>query len=158
MNDFDFIIGEWTVLNKRLVNRLVESNEWVEFEADYKSWHVLNGFGNMDEMRVGEGPEEFCGLSMRIYNPEKKEWTIYWADTENIANGINPQVKGSFNGKRGVFIGEELYKSKLMQLRFIWESRSEDEAYWEQAYFDESKKEWETNWTMTFKRKKGKSL
>lgn len=43
------------------------------------------------------------------------------------------------------------YGSKY-QLRYTWKKDSENEAHWEQAYFDENSKNWEINWTMEFKR------
>ncbi len=41
-------------------------------------------------------------------------------------------------------------KGKEYKLRFTWKKQSENTALWEQAYFDEKAKEWETNWTMEF--------
>jgi len=32
-DDFDFLLGKWQVGNKRLKERLVGSNEWIEFPA-----------------------------------------------------------------------------------------------------------------------------
>ena len=136
-NDFDFIVGKWTVLNRRLINRLSNSNEWVEFNAEYESWHVLNGMGNMDEIKVENELNNTYGLSMRIYNPENNEWKIYWADNHHPEKGLTLQVCGKFEGKLGTFYGDEFFEGKFVKLRFIWESKSEDHAYWEQAYFDE---------------------
>ena len=151
-NDFDFIIGKWKVFNKRLKERLNNCREWIEFEADYASWHVLGGIGNMDEIKVKNDEMVFHGLSMRIFNPKKNEWTIYWADDHHPENGIKPQVAGTFENGVGTFYGEELFNNKPVKLRFIWKSINENHAYWEQAYFDETKKEWEVNWIMDFKK------
>ena len=49
-----------------------------------------------------------------------------------------------------MFQGVEMFEGKEMKLRFIWKKESEDTAHWEQAYFDETIGEWETNWTMLF--------
>lgn len=153
INEFDFILGKWRVKNRRLKERLKGNDDWIEFEADYESWHVLNGLGNMDQIETGEGKAKFVGLSMRMFNPANGEWSIYWADTAHMDQGIKAQVKGTFDGKVGTFLGEDEYNNELVPLRFIWESKSEDHAYWEQAYFDKERGEWEVNWTMDFFRK-----
>lgn len=152
-NDFDFIIGEWKVSNKRLKKRLCACEDWISFEADYKSWHVLNGLGNVDEMKLDNGQELFYGMSIRMFNPQNNEWTIYWADSDHPEIGLKVQVTGRFDDGIGVFYGEEIYQNKLFKLRFIWKSINPDHAAWEQAYFDENKTEWETNWTMDFYKK-----
>ena len=151
-NDFDFIVGEWKVLNRRLVDRLNNCQDWIEFEADYRCWTMLGGLGNMDEIKLEDDVNPFYGMSMRMYNQVKKEWTIYWADSHHPEIGLKVQVVGSFKDGTGTFFGEEMYKNQVVKLRFIWASKSEDHAYWEQAYFDETHQEWEVNWTMDFKR------
>ena len=48
------------------------------------------------------------------------------------------------------FLAKKIFNNKEVKLRFIWRKISEDTAKWEQAYYDEIKNEWETNWTMLF--------
>ena len=85
-----------------------------------------------------------------MLNPKSNEWSIYWADTAHPEYLLKEQVTGQFADGFGVFHGKEMYDGKEVQLRFIWKKESANTAHWEQAYYDDINKEWETNWTMLF--------
>lgn len=152
IQDFDFLIGKWTVVNKKLKERLKKNNDWIDFPAAMETKPILNGLGLMDEMKSSYFGDEFVGLSIRIVDPKTKVWTIYWADTSNPENYLKEQVVGEFKNGIGEFFGKELYQGKEYKLRFIWRMQSKNEAQWEQAYFDDLNNEWETNWIMNFTR------
>ena len=152
IQDFSFLPGKWTVLNKRLRERLQNCTEWAEFPASMETKIILNGLGLMDEMKSSHFGDEFIGLSIRMLNPATNVWTIYWADTASPENFLKEQVRGRFQDGIGQFFGKEMYQGKEYQLRFTWKRFSPDTAHWEQAYFDEAQQEWETNWIMEFTR------
>jgi hypothetical protein len=152
IQNFDFLIGKWNVLNKKRKERLVGCNEWIEFPAKMETKPFLNGLGLMDEMKSSHFGDDFIGFSIRMVNPKTNIWTIYWADTSNPEDYLKEQVIGAFKNGIGTFYGEELYLGKEYKLRFTWKKQSENTALWEQAYFDEKAKEWETNWAMEFTR------
>ena len=152
IKNFDFLIGKWTVLNKRLKERLKNSTEWIEFTGEMETKPILNGLGLMDEMKSSHFGDEFIGLSIRMVDPKTNIWTIYWADTASPENYLKEQVVGEFKNGIGEFYGKEYYQGKEYKLRFTWEMKSETIAQWEQAYFDELNNEWETNWIMEFTR------
>ena len=153
IQNFDFLIGKWTVINKRLKERLCNSTEWIEFSGEMETKEILNGLGSTDEMKTSLFGDEFVGLSVRMFSPGLNEWTIYWADTMHLDQKLKEQVVGSFNNGIGVFYGKEIFDGKEVKLRFIWKKETLETARWEQAYFDENTKEWETNWTMDFTKK-----
>lgn len=150
IKNFDFLIGKWSVLNRRLKDRLSNCDEWIEFHAEMETKSILNGLSLMDEMKSSHFGDNFVGLSIRMVNPETNIWTIYWADTSNPKNYLKEQVTGEFKNGIGEFFGNELYKGKEVKLRFTWKKPSINTALWEQAYYDKKKKVWETNWTMLF--------
>jgi hypothetical protein len=150
IHNFDFLLGKWSVLNKRLNERLNNCNDWTEFTAFMETKTILNGLAFMDEMKTSYFGEEFIGLSIRMVDPKTNNWTIYWADTANPASKIKEQVSGTFKDGIGTFYGKETFENKEMQLRFLWKKETLETAKWEQAYFDETTKQWETNWTMLF--------
>lgn len=152
IQNFDFLIGKWNVLNKRLKERLINSDEWIEFPAEMETKPFFNGLGLMDEMKSSHFGDDFIGFSIRMVNPKTNIWTIYWADTSSPENYLKEQVVGGFENGIGVFYGKEQYQGKEYRLKFTWKKESENTAQWEQAYFDESKHEWETNWIMEFLR------
>ena len=53
--DFDFLLGRWTVRNRRLKERLKGSNSWEEFDATLEVRPVLDGLGNVDRFRTTLG-------------------------------------------------------------------------------------------------------
>ena len=149
--DFDFLLGKWQVRNKRLRARLAGSNEWVEFPARLEEGRkVLDGLALMDQFKAEFDGEYFEGVSLRVFNPATERWTIYWMDTSHPE--ITEQVVGAFRDGVGDFYGEELFEGKPVKLRFIWSEITASSARWEQAYFDQAREVWETNWIMEFTR------
>src|SRR5215207_9778346 len=49
-NDFDFLVGKWTIHNRKLNSRLTGSTEWMEFEASQEMRKVLTGIGNVENI------------------------------------------------------------------------------------------------------------
>ena len=47
--DFDFFIGAWRVAHRRLKERLVGCDDWVEFTGTALFQKVLGGQGNIDD-------------------------------------------------------------------------------------------------------------
>ena len=150
IDNFDFLVGSWNVVNRRIKERLCGSDEWIEFHATMETKEILNGLGTMDEMKSSYFGDGFVGLSIRIFDPKSGEWTIYWADTESPERKLTEQVVGTFANGVGEFHGTELFDGKQMKLRFRWKKDSPETAYWEQAYYDDERGAWEANWTMLF--------
>lgn len=69
-SDFDFIIGKWDIVNRRLKERLAGSNEWIEFSATYECWKILDSLGNTDCMRTILQGKSFEGMSLRLFDPQ----------------------------------------------------------------------------------------
>lgn len=151
--DFDFLIGNWNITNKILKQRLSGNNEWTESTAYSRCWKILDGLGNMDEFEMTSNDGRvFKGNTIRVYSPKRKEWTLYWMDSWNPDLGVTEQTTGSFKENVGVFYGEEEFNGKVVKLRFTWKSLGQDQAYWDQAYYDERNETWEINWIMVFDR------
>ena len=148
VSDFDFLPGEWLVHNRRLRERLVGSDEWEEFEATSVARHILGGCGNEDEFRT-DHDGGFVGMSFRFFDPETREWSIYWADSRRPGL-LDAPVIGSFSGDVGVFEGDDTFKGRPIRVRFIWSGLTTSTPRWEQAFSDDDGETWETNWVMRF--------
>ena len=150
MNDFDFLVGkDWDVRNRVLKERLVGCDEWTEFDARLLDVRrILAGLGNIDRFVGTRDGKPFEAISLRLFNPETGLWTIYWADTSSAV--LTEQVVGKFRSGEGHFEGKETHDGKDVRLRFHWSDMTERSARWEQAYFDEAREHWETNWVMEF--------
>ncbi|MDJ0646456.1 MAG: hypothetical protein QNJ57_10790 [Flavobacteriaceae bacterium] len=151
--DFDFLIGEWEITSKQLKERLEGSDEWIESKARSKCWKILGGYGNMDEFTmVPKSGKIYIGNTVRVYNPETKEWLLYWVDNYNLGLGVTYQTKGTFENGVGIFYGEEIFKGKETRQKFTWKKIDDNTAYWDQAYYDDANGTWEINWVMEFKK------
>jgi NIPSNAP len=149
-HDFDFLFGPWKIHNRYLKARLCHSNEWAEFEAQSKVEPLLDGFGHLDRYSAIREGKPFEGITLRLFNPETGEWTIYWADTARARTLLPPMV-GRFLGDVAEFYGDEVNDGKKVSCRFRW-TRTTASPRWEQAFSDDSGKTWETNWVMTLTR------
>ena len=144
--DFDFFMGRWKVHNR--CKRLAGSDEWDEFEATVVVRPLLDGMGNEDEFRT-DYKGGFIGMSFRFFDPEKKRWSIYWADTRRCGE-LDPPVFGAFSGDTGIFEGEDTFKDRPILVRFSWSGATTRTPRWEQAFSDDGGDTWETNWAMEF--------
>ncbi|MEV4536160.1 hypothetical protein AB0J82_20425 [Asanoa sp. NPDC049518] len=151
-NDFDFLVGTWTSRQRRLRSILSGSTEWYEFEGTSRSWSVFDGAGNIDEISFPS--QGFGGVTLRLYDAERDEWSLYWASSRT---GLSvPPVVGRFgeNGV-GVFTAEEVYEGRPIMVRFIWSDITASSCRWEQAFSPDQGATWETNWVMEFTRSGG---
>ena len=148
--DFDFLIGRWNVRNRRLRRRLVESEDWEEFDATVVSRRLLDGLGNEDEFRTGyEGG--FVGMAFRFFDPERRRWSIYWADSRR-PGVLDPPLFGGFAGDVGVFEGDDTHEGTPVRVRFAWSRVTTPTPRWEQAFSTDGGSTWETNWVMDLSR------
>ncbi|MFC7583027.1 hypothetical protein ACFQYP_03885 [Nonomuraea antimicrobica] len=149
MNDFDFLAGHWNVANRRLIKPLSGSAEWEEFPGFSVATRHFGGAASFDEI---EFPTKgFNGLTVRVFNEETRQWSIYWGSSATGALDTSPMV-GAFDGNRGEFRGEEVCAGRRVPCRFVWTVIGPDSARWEQAFSDDGGRTWETNWTMDLTR------
>lgn len=148
--DFDFLLGRWKIHNRRLRERLKESTSWEEFEATSVIRPVLGGLGNVDEVTLERASGRVEALTLRLYDPQAQEWSIYWVSgTDGLLQ--TPMIGGFTNG-RGLFFSQEPFEGRHIFSRFIWTVPSPTTCRWEQAFSPDGGATWETNWTMDFSR------
>jgi len=150
-HDFDFLLGAWNVHHRYLKGRLQGSSQWTEFDGSSEMKPLLNGLGNVDRYWFVRDSESIEGVALRLFNPKKGEWTIYWADTKNPGT-LQPPIIGKFHGDHGEFIGEDKFNGRKILCRFRWTRFANGDPQWEQAFSTDEGKTWETNWIMSFTR------
>lgn len=87
-------------------------------------------------------------MTLRLFNPKTKLWSIYWADSNVIVLDV-PQV-GSFDGDRREFYANDVFEGKPIIVKFLWDKTNPDVPVWSQAFSADAGKNWEWNWYMTF--------
>jgi hypothetical protein len=146
-HDFDFEIGSWEIHLSRLQDRLVGSKTWVKFDGTSVTRKVWDGRANVEEFETDSPTGHIEGLTLRVYNPQTHQWSIYWANSKDPALGqpIQPMV-GEFKDGRGEFYDQELWKGRAVYVRFIWSNITPNSAHFEQSYSEDGGKTWEVNW------------
>jgi hypothetical protein len=143
-HDFDFEIGTWKTHLKRLQNPLTGSTTWVEYEGTSVVRKVLDGRANLIELKVDGPGGRIEGLSLRLYNPETRQWSLNFA---NIRTGVlSPPVIGAFTNGRGEFFGQETLNGRPIFVRFVISDITANSCHFEQAFSDDGGKTWEVNW------------
>lgn len=145
--DFDFEIGTWKTQLKRLVKPLSGSIEWVEYEGTTVVRKVWDGRANLVELDVKGTSGRIEALSLRLYNPESRQWSLNFA---NVKSGTlaKPTV-GEFKDGRGEFYNQEDFNGRVILTRFIIIKNNADSIRFEQSFSDDGGKTWELNWLAT---------
>ena len=102
-HDFDFYAGTWKQHLKRLLHPLTGSNTWVEFDGTIVDRKVWGGRANLNEFEADGPSGHIEGLTLRLYNPQSHQWSLYWASSKDGVLGGPPNV-GEFKNGRGEFI------------------------------------------------------
>jgi len=147
---FDFEFGEWKMELTRRVKPLSGSNEWVKYEGTSVVRKVWNGAANLGEIEL-DGPKGHIeGLSLRVYNPDAKQWNLHFANSTSGVVG-EPMV-GGFRDGRGEFYNQETYDGRAVFVRFVFSDITPNTFHFEQAFSQDGGKTWEPNWIATFTR------
>ncbi|WP_394841102.1 hypothetical protein LZC95_29035 [Pendulispora brunnea] len=145
--DFDFELGTWRTQLSRLVRPLSGSKEWVEYTGTSVARKVWGGRANLLELEVDGPAGHIQGLSLRLYNPESRQWSLNFA---NGKNGILTEpVYGAFANGRGEFYGKETWNGRAIFVRFVISNITPTSAHFEQAFSEDGGKTWEVNWIAT---------
>src|SRR5579883_990778 len=145
-HDFDFALGTWKAHLKRLENPLTWSKTWVEFDGTFVARKVWDGRAMVEEVELDSPGGHIEGLTLRLYNSQTRQWSIYWANSKNGVMDTSPQV-GRFKNGRGEFYGTDTLNGKLIYVRFVWTNTNTNTPHFEQSYSDDGGKTWEVNWT-----------
>jgi len=149
-HDFDFEFGSWKTHLRRLVHPLSGSNTWVEMDGTSVVRKVWDGRANLGELEMNDATTHLEGLSLRLYNPQSHQWSIYWANSRDGSLGT-PMI-GGFKDGRGEFFDQETFGGKAIFVRFIFSEITATSFRLEQAFSADGGKSWEPNWMATFTR------
>ena len=146
-HDFDFEIGTWKTHLRRLVHPLTGSTTWVEYDGTTVVRKVWNGRANLVELDVKGPAGHIEALSLRLYNPESRQWSLNFS---NSAGGTMSQPTiGEFKNGRGEFYDQETLNGRAIFVRFVISDVTPNSCRFEQAFSDDGGKTWEVNWIAT---------
>jgi hypothetical protein len=142
--DFDFEIGLWKTHLKRLLHPLSGSTTWVEYDGTTTVRKIWNGRANLVELEVNGPGGRIEALSLRLYNPDSRQWSLNFSNSAGGSMGT-PSI-GEFKNGRGEFFDQELLGARSILVRFVISPQTADTCHFEQAYSDDGGKTWEVNW------------
>jgi len=143
-HDFDFEIGMWKTHLSRRLHPLTGSQTWVDYDGTTTVRPVWNGAGNLVELVVDGPAGHFEGLSLRLYNPQTRQWALNFAN-RNDGQIVAPTI-GGFREGRGEFYQQDTLNGRAIFVRFIITKRSKDAIHFEQAFSADGGRTWEVNW------------
>jgi ketosteroid isomerase-like protein len=145
--DFDFEIGTWKTHLRRLVHPLSGSTSWVEYEGTTVVRKVWDGRANLVELEVDGAAGHIEALSLRLYNPETRQWSLNFS---NSAGGtVSVPAVGQFENGRGEFFNPDTLDGKAILVRFVISNITPTSCHFEQAFSADGGKTWEVNWIAT---------
>jgi hypothetical protein len=138
-HDFDFLFGRWKVHLKRKVGE-----RWAESDGYGIYRKVWGGRANLNEFFTENSGGQVEGLTLRTYNPETHQWSLYWA---NSRDGILSSAQvGQFNRGQGEFYEQDNSQGKSVLVRYVWSKITPTSAHFEQAFSEDGGKRWDVNW------------
>lgn len=149
-HDFDWEIGTWKTHLRRLQKPLTGSTAWVEYEGTTVVRKVWNGRANLVELDVIGPAGHIEALSLRLYNPESRQWSLNFANS--AAGTVAIPAIGEFRAGRGEFYNQETLNGRSIWVRFVIACATQDVCRFEQAFSPDGGKSWEVNWIATDKR------
>jgi len=145
---FDFLIGDWKAKLRQLEKPLTGSTTWTEYEGISRTHKLLDTNANIEEFEVHSAAtgKHKKGQTLRLYNPETREWSIYlvYADQGQLPL---PATVGRFNDGRGEFYDMELWNGRTILVRYQW-TPAKPGPHFEQAFSTDGGKTWEVNWIL----------
>jgi len=149
-HDFDFEFGAWKTHLSRRLHPLTGSTTWVEYDGTSVVRKVWNGAANLGELEVDGPAGRIEGLTLRLYNPQSRQWSIHFANSK--AGDLGQAMIGGFNNGRGEFFNQETFNDRAIFVRFVFSDITQNSFRLEQAFSDDGGKTWEVNWIATFTR------
>ena len=146
-HDFDFEIGTWKTHVSRRLRPLTGSNSWVELDGTTVVRKVMQGHANLAELKVTGPAGRIEGVSLRLYNPESRQWSLNFANSR-VGTLTEPTI-GGFRDGRGEFFSQEMLDGRSIYVRFVITCETRDACRFEQAFSADGGKTWELNWIAT---------
>ena len=71
------------------------------------------------------------GLTLRLFNPETRQWRLYWA---TVSTHHGSTSIGEFKNGRGEFYAQDILNGKAIFIRFIWTDTTTNTPHFEQSF------------------------
>ncbi len=144
--DFDFEIGRWRTELRYLQNPLSgEAERWVEYSGTSIVRPLMDGDANVVELDVRGAAGRIRGLSLRLYDPQTRQWSLNFASMRG--GQLTQPVFGGFDvAGRGLFFGRDEVDGRVVLVRFVITPESRDRIRFVQSFSADAGATWHDNW------------
>jgi hypothetical protein len=150
-HDFAWEIGAWDT-HVRVRAPLSADAAWTEFRGASIVHAFSDGRSNLVELDVANGERQIEGVSLRLYNPQTRQWSLNFA---SMRDGLlTAPVYGSFENGRGVFHGQDTVDGRVVLVRFVISDITTTSAHFVQSYSADGGQTWIDNWIATDTRRR----
>ena len=143
-HDFDPLFGTWKYHLRELDHRLAGSLNWMDLTGTGATYRVWDGRAQMDTFEADGSTGHIEGLTLRLYDPQSRQWRLYWANSR--IGRLDPPQIGEFKDGHGDFYTQDAPEGKTILVRFDWTSLTSATPHFEQSYSADGGKSWEVNW------------
>lgn len=141
---FDPMIGAHNCTHQRTDYK---TRDVSEADAVWAWYYDMNGHGVRDLYRFGEGSP----ASQRVYNPETKQWHIWYFIGQNFYYA-NEWVGGA-DGDRLVFEADDEFNGREIRSRLEYYDITDTSFEWKSTNIDKETGEEFVDWTISCKRR-----
>jgi hypothetical protein len=151
LHDFDFLIGSWKAHLEKRLRPLTGSEAWVAYDGTSQTRKIWDDRANTEEFDVTTTSDKagdrkhIRGQTLRLYDPETREWSIYTVDAAKGSLGQPPTI-GHFTEGKGQLYDFELFGGRWILVRYEWTSQPPTKARMVQSFSADGGKSWEANW------------
>ena len=147
-HDFDAQVGRWHTELRRLKAPLSGSTEWVQYSGTSTVTPLWGGKASLAQLEVDGSAGPIEGLSLRLYNPETRQWSLFYSNSR-YGTLVGPPTVGSFSNGIGEFYSSDTLDGRAILVRFTIKPESPDRIRFEQSFSDDGGRTWEPNWIAT---------
>lgn len=144
--DFDFEIGNWRTELRYLQNPLSGDPErWIDYRGISIVQPFMDGDANVVELDVAGAPGRIRGVSLRLYNPQTRQWSLNFASKRS--GRLTAPVHGGFDAAgRGLFFGRDDVDGRVVLVRFVITPENRDRIRFVQSFSADAGATWQDNW------------
>jgi hypothetical protein len=140
--DFDFSFGTWRTEVR--VRPPLSDAEWSEYVGTSVVRPIWDGRANLVELDVSGPAGSIVGLSLRLYDPQARRWSLHYANARTAE--LTPPVIGAFTNGVGEFTSTEELDGREVLVKFVITQEAPDRWRYVQLYSGDGGASWEPNW------------
>lgn len=144
-HQFDFAWGNWRTDIAFLPDPFSSRSHWIKIHGRVRVRALWGGRANLEEIEARGPHGPFEGLTLRLYDPKARQWSLYWANSHDGV--LDAPMIGDFENGRGVFYNQDTYAGRTVFVRNVYFAIAADSYRFEQALSADGGKTWRTNFT-----------